>query len=105
MFTMNGILWKIRYVSPNSPFLRRSNGTYTFGMCDGSRNEIYLSNALYGSFLRKVLIHEVCHSAVFSYGIEMDLEQEELLCEFVANYADEIFEAVDGAFSAMKNAV
>lgn len=101
MFKMNGITWKIRYVSPRSPYLQRSNGTYTFGMCDGLNHEIYLSNALHGAFLRKVLIHEVCHSAVFSYGVEMDLMQEELLCEFVSNYGDEIFSVVDGAFSAI----
>lgn len=103
MFTMNGIDWSVRFVNPQSDKLRRSDGSLTCGVCDFSDRRIYLSDMLQGGFLRKVFIHEVCHSAVFSYEISMSVEQEEFLCDFVATFGDEIFEVVDSLFMALRS--
>lgn len=65
-FTMNEIEWTVRTVPHNSPMLMRSDGSKTVGMCDRGAHEICISNMLRGSFLRKVLIHEVAHSAMMS---------------------------------------
>lgn len=81
--------------------LRRSDGGYTVGMCDRTLQTIYVSSALQGEFLRKVLIHEVCHSAMMSYGIIMSIEQEELFCDLISTYGDEIFEIADRVFAAL----
>ena len=102
MFVINGIEWDIKFVSPNSPNLRRSDGSVTCGVCDFRDRCIYLSDMLQGAFLRKVYIHEVCHAAVFSYSISIDLLQEEFLCDFIATYGDEIFAIVDDLFMALK---
>lgn len=101
-YEMNGILWTVRMVNSNSPLLMRSNHTMTVGMCDRSTHEICISDKLQGAFLRKVLIHEVCHSAMMSYGIEMSVAQEELFCDLVATYGDEIFAIVDDLFMVLK---
>lgn len=103
MFMMNGIDWSVRFVNPQSDKLRRSDGSLTCGVCDFSDRCIYLSDMLQGGFLRKVFIHEVCHSAVFSYEISMSVEQEEFLCDFVATFGDEIFEVVDSLFMALRS--
>ena len=103
MFTINGILWRIHFVPPNSRNLMRSDGSMTFGVCDGLTHDIYISNAISDGFLRKVLIHEVCHSAMFSYGIYLDLEQEELFCDLVSTYGDEIISVVDNVFMGLQN--
>ena len=105
MFTINGIQWNILFVDPSSNYLKRSDGSKTVGMTDWNDKCVYLSNLLKGPFLRKVYIHEVCHCAVFSYGIDLDIEQEEFLCDFVATYGDEIFTIVDDMFQVLKKRV
>lgn len=102
IFTINNRIWHVVFVNANSDLLRRSNGTITVGVADGETSCIYLSNLLRGPFLRKVYIHEVCHAAVFSYGIMLSVEQEEFLCDFIATYGDEIFSIVDDLFMALK---
>lgn len=101
MFQINNKTWNIRLVQSDSPMLMRSDGSYTFGMCDRATQTIYISELLQGKFLRKVLIHEVCHSAMFSYGIDMSVEQEELFCDLVATYGYEIIVIVDNIFNAL----
>ena len=98
MYQINGKTWYIRLVRSDSPMLMRSDGNYTVGMCDRETQTIYISELLQGKFFRKVLIHEVCHSAMFSYGIDMSVEQEELFCGLVATYGDEIIGIVDNMF-------
>jgi len=102
VFTINGIIWDVVFVPPNSNKLRRSDNSVTCGVCDFGDRCIYLSDMLQGAFLRKVFIHEVCHSAVFSYSISLSISQEEFLCDFIATYGDEIFSIVDDLFMALK---
>ena len=102
MFTINGYDWNIVFCRRGSEELRRSDGSITVGVTDWNDRTVYLSDMLKGAFLRKVFIHEVCHCAVFSYGISLSLEQEEFLCDFVASYGDEIFRIVDDLFMVLK---
>lgn len=102
MFTMNGYQWDVVFVRSNSPELQRSDGSITVGMTDWNKRTVFLSNALRGAFLRKVFIHEVCHVACFSYGISIDIDQEEFLCDFIATYGDEIFGVVDNLFAVLR---
>ena len=101
MYQMNNKTWNIVLVEPYSDMLRRSDGTFTFGMCDRDTQCVYISSSLRGGFLRKVLLHEVTHSAIFSYGIDMSLEQEELFCDLLATFGDEIIGVVDNVFRAL----
>lgn len=102
MFTMNGYQWDVVFVRSNSPELQRSDGSITVGMTDWNKMTVFLSDALRGAFLRKVFIHEVCHVACFSYGISIDIDQEEFLCDFIATYGDEIFGVVDNLFAVLR---
>lgn len=103
-FVINGIEWNVYKVPAYSYMLRRSDNSLTVGMCDFSKCSIFLCDKLKGPFLRKVFLHEVCHSAIFSYDIEMDIQQEEFLCDFISTYGDEIFRIVDDMFAALKKA-
>lgn len=70
---------------------------------DGTiRTIVYLSNALRGFMQRKVLIHEVCHAICMSYDVYLPIEQEEILCDFVATYGDEVFDIVDMVLGAVR---
>lgn len=101
MYQINNIRWSIRLVKADSPMLMRSDGSYTVGMCDRTTQTIYISELLQGKFLRKVLIHEVCHSAMFSYAIDMSVEQEEMFCDLISTYGDEIIGIVDNIFRVL----
>ena len=101
MYQINGKTWYIRLVRSDSPMLMRSDGSYTVGMCDNSAQTIYIADNLQGKFQRKVLLHEVAHSAMFSYGIEMSVEQEEMFCDLMATYGDEIIGIVDSIFRVL----
>ena len=101
MYKINGITWYMIRVRSDSPMLMRSDGSITVGMCDRETQTIYISDALHGRFLRKVLLHEICHSAMFSYGIDMSVDQEELFCDLLSTYGDEIIEITDSVFKAL----
>ena len=101
MYQMNGKTWNIAFVDPYSNMLQRSDGSCTVGMCDNSAQTIYIADNLKGKFQRKVLLHEVAHSAMFSYGIEMSVEQEEMFCDLMATYGDEIIGIVDSIFRVL----
>ena len=101
MYKINGITWYMIRVRSDSPMLMRSDGSITVGVCDRETQTIYISDALHGRFLRKVLLHEICHSAMFSYGIDMSVDQEELFCDLLSTYGDEIIAITDSVFKAL----
>ena len=101
MYKINGITWYMVRVRSDSPVLMRSDGSMTVGMCDRETQTIYISDALHGRFLRKVILHEICHSAMFSHGIDMSVDQEELFCDLLATYGDEIIAITDSVFKAL----
>ena len=102
MFTINNQKWEIKYATPGSRNLRRSDGSLTVGVTDLKDGIIYLSTALSGAFLRKVLIHELTHAAMFSYGIIVDVDTEELICDLIASHGDEIIGLADKIFRQIK---
>lgn len=105
MFAINGSIWAIAYVEPFSPYLMRSDGTYAVGMCDSNINTVFINNRLEGSFLQKVLTHEICHAAMMSYSISLAEQQEELICDIIATYGREIIEIADEIFYQIKRQV
>lgn len=95
MFTINDVEWNLCFVDKNDSIFTKADGTITIGVTDRNLKMIFISDALKGVLLRKVLTHEICHACIFSYGIYLDLMQEEYICEFVANYGAEILQNVD----------
>lgn len=64
---------------------------------------IYLADSLTGDMLNRVLIHEIGHSVIWSYGLfdairafvrpHKQIEAEEWICNFVADYGNLIFDS------------
>ena len=102
MFEINGEQWRIVAIEPDSPELQRSDGTYTVGVCDDSIRTIYVASGLSMVFLKKVLCHELTHAAMFSYNVELTIEQEELLAELIATYGEEIIDITNVLFYKLK---
>lgn len=98
MFPINGIYWQIIFVPPGSKILRRSDGSGTVGVTDNVTKTVYLSELLCGAFLKKVLCHEICHCACFSYGCSFAPDTEELIADFLATYGEEVLSIADSVF-------
>lgn len=94
-FIINGIRWHIQYVGSDNPKLIRSDGSRTVGMTDWNSCTVYLASNLRGRFKERVLCHELCHCICFSYGIKMDMKQEEFLANWVSLYGREVIELLD----------
>ncbi len=90
MIKFNGEDWRVCLVSPNHPELQRQDGSWTIGACNDFAKTIYIVEGLNEFMFKKVLSHELTHAAMFSYNIEMSLEQEELFADLIATYGREI---------------
>lgn len=99
MFNINGVDWGIKLVSPNHPKIRRNNGSVALGSCDNVTKIIYISEAVPKEKLLKVLCHEITHAPMFSYHVEMNIDQEELVADLIATYGAEIIEVTNCIFS------
>lgn len=76
--------------------------TYTIGTTDDNTKTIYLANSLKGKLLKKVLCHEIVHAAMFSYNVELDPQQEELIANIIATYGEEILQITNDLFKRLR---
>ena len=88
-------------MQPYDEIFRMDNGEFTIGVCDDNTKIIYISNLLRGEKLKQVLCHEIVHAAMFSYNVELEYEQEELLANLIAIYGKEIVQITDNIFKRL----
>lgn len=48
--------------------------------------------------MKKVLCHEITHASMFSYHVQLDLSQEELIADLISTYGDEIIDITNKIF-------
>ena len=102
MFNINGEYWRVLLVSPNHPQLYRQDGTPTLGVCNDLTKTIYINDEVNSFMRKKILCHEITHAAMFSYNIDLTLEQEEILADLVATYGQEIVHITNMIFNRIK---
>lgn len=102
MVNINGVEWRILMVSPFHSGLLRSDGSFAIGCCDDNVKIIYVSDSLSPQLTKKVIAHELTHAAMFSYGIVLNIEQEEVLADLIATYGEEISDITDEIFARLK---
>lgn len=88
--------------SSNHPSLYRSDGSLSIGACDNDVKTIYISENLSSQMIKKVLCHELAHAAMFSYNVELSLDQEELVADLIATYGQEIIDKTNIIFNRIK---
>lgn len=98
---MNGDRWHIKVVAHNNPLLVDRTGNARVAVTDPGAYAIYISAKLPRSLLPRVLIHELGHCAIVSFGLAYDIhkmvrqefwiEAEEWVCNFIADYGFQIF--------------
>ena len=103
MFEINKIIWLLKFVPSTDPMLQRKDRSFALGMCDGNLKTIFINESLRGRKLKKVLCHEMTHAAMFSYGVELSLEQEEIVADLIATYGEEIIHITNQLFYKLKN--
>ena len=102
MFRINGVEWLIYMVDPFHPMLLKDDGTFSVGACDSQTQGIYINDTISDNFLKKVLCHEIVHAAIFSYGVILNIEEEEFIAELIAKYGEEIIDITNSIFSKLK---
>lgn len=98
MTTINGIDWEIKLVSPNHPLLLTEHGNYALGVCDRDLRKIVINEEISSHYLWKVLCHEIVHAAMFSYGVNLDYDQEETIADIIATHGKEIVQLTNRIF-------
>lgn len=103
MFLINNIFWKIAIVPADYPLLKRMNGEYTIGACDSLTRTIYISEMVEGDLLKKVLCHQITHAAMFSYNVNLTVEQEQLVADLISTYGSQIVYITNKIFTKLGN--
>ena len=98
MANINGEDWKILLVSSNHPALQRPDGSFTLGCCDDNVKSIYVVEGLTDYYFKKVLCHELVHACMYSYNINLNEYQEEVLADLIATYGQEILSITNSLF-------
>ncbi len=99
MFLINNVYWKLAFVPPTFPLLQRMSGEYSIGACDNLTRTIYINKTLTGDLLKKVLCHEITHAAMFSYNVNLTLQQEEIIADIISTYGEEIIYITNKVFN------
>lgn len=102
VFTINGVIWRVKKVPPYDSHLMRPDGSYTIGMCNNVEKVIYIIEGLDPMQFYKVLAHEVTHAAMHSYSVGLTIDQEELLADIIATYGGEIVKITNKVFRKIK---
>lgn len=100
-FTINGIEWNVVFVHPMSKELLRSDKSRTVGVTDWGKRTVFLSDMLYGAFLRKVIAHELVHCFMMSYSIHIPIEEEEFIADWVSLYGTDLIMILDDIMAIM----
>lgn len=98
-FIVNNHIWHLQFVKGGSENLRRSDGSYTFGVTDNSVKTVFLMRNMSDYMTERVICHELTHCICFEYGISIPLETEEWLCNFMADHGKEIIYLLDDLLS------
>lgn len=105
MFLINNVYWKLAFVPANFPLLRRigGDGSFSIGACDNLTRTIYINENLQGQLLKKVLCHQITHAAMFSYNVNLSLQQQELIADLISTYGEEIIYTTNKIFIKLGN--
>ncbi len=92
--TVNNLPWEIILEEQGNENLIK-DGDPCFGCTHYDKLKIYLDEALSIPLLHQILIHELTHVYLFSYGIHISPDDtEECICDFLGAFLDEINEKV-----------
>lgn len=101
MFRVNGQTWQIKAVRASDNRLMRSDGSITVGVTDNNDKTIYISELLSGEFLDRVICHELTHVFSFEHNLDISIETEEIIANFLSLYGRDIIYLADSIMSSL----
>lgn len=99
---INGVVWRVRLVSPAHPMLLTPWKTHALGVCDKVTQTICIDKTLSAEKLKQVICHELVHAFMFSYAIDLTYDEEELVAELMTEYGADILSLVDVVYNGIK---
>lgn len=94
-FTVNNHTWRLQFVRPSSENLRRSDGSYTFGVTDNSVKTVFVMENMSDYMTDKVICHELTHVFSFENNCYIPIETEEIIADFMSLYGRSIIYLAD----------
>ena len=96
--TINGLKWNILLAESGSDLLIKDD-TPCFGVTYHDQLTVYMDKNLPRELFHQILIHELTHVYLFSYGIHISDgdEREESVCDFTGSFLDSILRSVSAA--------
>lgn len=94
-FMVNNHIWRLQFVKGGSENLRRSDGSYTFGVTDNSVKTVFLMQNMSEYMTDKVLVHELSHVHALEYDYSIPLWVEEIVCDFLSLYGRSVIYLAD----------
>lgn len=94
-FTVNNHTWRLQFVRPSSENLRRSDGSYTFGVTDNSVKTVFVMDNMSDYMTDKVICHEMVHVFCFENDCTYDIQTEEIIADFLSLFGRKIIYLVD----------
>lgn len=100
MICINGVWWDVQFVSPDDEILLMPTG-WTIGVTDWNTKTIYVADNLSDEMTYNVLIHELCHCIIFSYGYQFNISDEECICQIMEQFSDDILDLADKIYETI----
>lgn len=94
-FEVNRNTWTLKFVRPSSKDLRRSDGSYTFGVTDNSVKTVFIMQNMSDYMTDKVILHELSHVHAIEYNYSIPIEVEEIVCDFLSLYGRSVVYMTD----------
>lgn len=94
-FIVNNHKWRLQFVKPSSENLRRSDGSYTFGVTDNSVKTVFIMKDMSNYMTDKVICHEMVHVFCFENDCTYDIHTEEIIADFLSLFGRKIIYLVD----------
>ena len=98
---INGVVWRVRLVSPAYPLLLTPWKTHSLGVCDKVTQTICVDKTLPPQLLKEVLCHEIVHAFMYSYMIDLSYSEEELVAELMSQYGEDILEVTNAIYNGI----
>ena len=89
-------------VSPSHPLLLTPWRSHALGVCDKITQTIYIDKTLQPAQVKQVLCHEIVHAFMFSYGVILSYDEEEMVAEIISEYGEQIMRLTNFIYDGIK---
>jgi hypothetical protein len=90
---INDLCWTVQLAESGSEDLKDEDGNQAWGITFTDNLHIYIQNKnLAPAITKRIILHELCHAFIWSYGHVKDSYNEEELCYFFQSFGKQLLE-------------